>query len=199
LRRDCDELKKAVEFQANSFDYLKKSNSQLTVKLGTYENKTGSKYEISFLKNKTSELEDHQDEMEQYQRKYNLEIHSIPEEPEEDLEVIVKELTEVLDVDIEYSDIDIVHRLNSKLKMRPIIVKFTSYDFKKDIYAASGTLKYFKCPNDQLNNAKAIHINENLTTSRRRLYADVRKRVKQNNWFTSWTRDGKIFVRKERG
>jgi hypothetical protein len=41
-------------------------------------------------------------------------------------------------------------------------------------------LKYFKGTGSKFNGAQAIYTNENLTAYRRRLYTDVRKRLKQN-------------------
>jgi len=49
-----------------------------------------------------------------------------------------------------------------------------------------------------LNGATKIYINENLTAPRKTLFAEVRKRVKQNKWHSTWTLDGKIFVKKDK-
>ena len=82
--------------------------------------------------------------------------------------------------------------------MRPIIVKFLAYFDKKELYEARRKLRTLKDTEDKFNGATRIYINaENLTTSRKILYTEVRKRVKQNNWFASWTYDGNIFVKKE--
>jgi len=104
-----------------------------------------------------------------------------------------------INVDIDYDDldIDIVHRLPSRAKIRPSIVKFKAYEDKSNFYAARGKLKYLN--DHDFNGASSIYINENLTSLRKSLYADVRKRAKQNRWFASWTSDGKILVRKEKG
>jgi len=139
-----------------------------------------------------------QDDLNQYQRKHNLEIHGIPERENEDLEVIVEELGKAVEVEIEYSDID--HRLPSKLKPRLIIVKFKSYNDKSNLYQARWKLRsYVEDPDANLNGAQKIYINENLTSTRKRLFAEVRKRAKQYHWHTASTKDGNIFVRKEKG
>jgi len=157
--------------------------------------------EVRELNFKVNKLEDSQDDLNQYQRKHNLEFHGIPEMDEEDLEAIVGEIAKEIDVDdFEYNDIDIVHRLPSKLKPRPIIVKFKYYNDKKNLYAARWKLKKFQNESEQrLNGAKRIYINENLTSQRRKLFTEVRKRAKQNHWHSAWTTDGKIFIKKERG
>jgi hypothetical protein len=137
--------------------------------------------------------------MNQYQRKYNLEIHGIPEDKDEDLEDVVETIAKEVGVEIESVDIDIVHRLPSKIQPKPIIVKFKHYNDKKLIYEARWKLRHYKGNNDRLNGAQRIYINENLTTERKRLFAEVRKRAKQYSWFNVATKDGKIFVKLEKG
>ncbi|KAK3714628.1 hypothetical protein QZH41_002630 [Actinostola sp. cb2023] len=201
IKKEFEEVKKALDHQSSTIDELTRENIKLKAIATEQERKLKlHKEEVQEFKNKLEELEVFQDEMNQYQRKHNLEIHGIPEKEDEDLEVTIKDLGEVLDVEIEYSDIDIVHRLPSRQSIRPIIVKFLSYSDKKELYEARRKLKTFKnTDGGKLNGATKIYINENLTSSRKRLYAEVRKRVKQNGWFTAWTKDGKIFVKKERG
>lgn len=114
--------------------------------------------------------------MNQYQRKYNFEIHSIPDKSEEDLESMI-EVAKIIEVgnEIDENDIDIVRRLPSRLNARPIIVKFRNYDAKKTLYEARWKLKDYKGKNAELDETDRIFINENLTKQRRVLFAEVRK------------------------
>ena len=155
--------------------------------------------EIVNLKARIGELEDMQDEMQQYQRKYNLEICGIPESEDENLKDVIEAIATEVDVEIDSTDIDIVHRLPSKFRPRPIIVKFSAYDDKKELYESRWKLRRYKGSNEILNGATKVYINENLTTERKRLFAEARKRAKQYNWAGVTTKDGKIFVRKEKG
>lgn len=75
-------------------------------------------------------------------------------------------------------------------------LKFKCYDDKKSLYEAKRKLKTFSGSGDRLNGAKKIYINEHLTAERKKLYAEVRKRAKQYQWFSYSTNDGKIFVKK---
>ena len=43
--------------------------------------------------------------------------------------------------------------------------------------------------------ADIVYINENLTRRRRELFANVWKRKKAEQWHSTWTIDGKIFMK----
>lgn len=196
IKKEYEEIKKAVQFQSNTIDELTQGNAKLEAKCEEQQ------YELNTLKARMNNLDEVQDDLNQYQRKYNVEIHGIPEHDDEDLDEVVEELAKVIGVeDIEGNDIDIVHRLPSKLYPRPIIVKFKIYNDKKHFYAARWKLRNYQKDFDgeKLNGAKKVYINENLTSQRRKLFAEVRKRAKQYNWHSAWTLDGKVFLRKEKG
>ena len=67
------------------------------------------------------------DHLEQYSRKFNLEIRGIPEQENENEEGIVLDLAnECLHIKIEPEDIDIAHRMKKgNIRPRPIIVRLT--------------------------------------------------------------------------
>ena len=83
------------------------------------------------------------DDLEQYTRKFNLVIHRIPERQEEDNVENVISLGNILKVNLTRGDIDIGHRLNtkSKTKTRPIIVRFSNYNAKSQLYKARINLR----------------------------------------------------------
>lgn len=196
ILQEFEVLKEEHRHLKKSVAHILEENEQLTK---TCKNQAK---EIETMKERLSKAEDLLDDMHQYQRKYNLELHGIPEAKGENLESVVEELAQEIDVeDFEESDIDIVHRLPSKLKPRPIIIKFKCYDDKKSFYDARWKLRNF-CNDDdgsKINGAKKIYINENLTAQRRQLFNEVRKRVKQYGWHSATTLDGKIFIKREKG
>ena len=138
------------------------------------------------------------DDLEQYNRKHNLEIHGIPESSEENLSDKIIKLGKILNVHIVNNDIDICHRMATRRSNggpRPIIVRFRSYRAKSELYKSKKHLRSVSL-NNYFHGAEAAYINENLTNYRRELFAKVRKFKKINNWHSAWTIDGKIFVRK---
>lgn len=206
LRNQYEELQKSLEFHIGKLESLETENNKL-------------KKEVSSLKKAVREAEDEIadlnddldgvksdlgsainqiDDLEQYTRKHNLEIHGIPESSEENLADKIIKLGKVLNVHIANSDIDICHRMATRRPNggpRPIIVRFKSYRAKGELYKAKKHLKSVSLSN-YFHNAEAVYINENLTNYRRELFAKVRKFKKNNNRHSAWTIDGKIFVRK---
>ena len=60
----------------------------------------------------------------------------------------------------------------------------------------SKRLRLRKVDNKEKFGVERIFINENLTSRRALLYSKVRKKVKDNPVWNTWTIDGKIFLRK---
>ena len=109
--------------------------------------------------------------MEQYTRKFNLEIIGIPENSECSAEQAIINLATALEVDIDSDDIDIAHRMNVKKKdPRPIIVRFSSYKAKQSLYKAKKKLRNTDLSSTFGPETGSVYINENLTLKRRKLF-----------------------------
>ena len=116
------------------------------------------------------------DDLEQYTRKHNLEIHSIPEKTEENLAEQVITLGNALNViTIRRDDIDICHRMftgRNRSKPRPIIVRFKSQRTEKGLYGVRTSLR-----NQNMSHifqgAGIVYINENLTRMRQEHFTKV--------------------------
>ena len=193
-----NELQKSLEFHINKMEELATENKDL-------------KKEVKSLKETLNEANEERDQLyadlgtainqiddlEQYTRKHNLEIHGIPEKTEENLAEQVITLGNALNVTIRHDDIDICHRLftgRNASKPRPIIVRFKSYRTKKELYGVRKSLKNQNVSHI-FQGAGIVYINENLTRMRRQLFAKVWKRKKSEQWHSAWTIDGKIFVK----
>ena len=118
------------------------------------------------------DLEDKQDDVEQYKRKFNLEIHVYREQgDEEDNSINVMKLGHILGVKL--SSEDIAHRMKIKCKDAPlpIIVHFRNYTAKKNLFKAR-----LKLRNVDLHEigADKLFINENLTAWRAQLFKETR-------------------------
>ena len=112
---------------------------ELEKKVDQLENKLQSSVEQgNILEKKLEEATKMHDNLEQYSRKFNLEIYGIPEQGREDTEEIVLNLAKRLNVNLEPEDIDIAHRMKKgNTRPRPIIVRFTNYYSRKD-YTRTG-------------------------------------------------------------
>ena len=189
LLEENRQLRKSLEFTQTEVQELKSCNVLLTTRIEALEAREK-------IADKTiHDLEEKYDDIEQYSRKFNLEIHGIPERKEEDITQIILDLAEAIDADVREEDIDICHRVyKAEGKARPIIVKFTNYDSKYEMY--SKRLRLRKVDNREKFGVERVFINENLTSRRALLYSKVRKKVKDNSVWNTWTMDGKIFLRK---
>ena len=143
LRTQYEELQKSLDFHIGKLESLEMESNKL-------------KQEVSSLKKAVREAEDdiadlnddldgfksdlgtainQIDDLEQYTRKHNLEIHGIPESAEENLADKIIKFGKILNVHIANNDIDICHRMATRRPNsgpRPIIVRFKSYRAKGD-------------------------------------------------------------------
>ena len=80
------------------------------------------------------------------------------------------------------------HRVGKpeKDKDRPIIVKFTSYRYRKAVFSSRKNLK---------DSHKNVYVNEDLTRNRSKLLYDARQMCKAGALASSWSMDGIVFVK----
>ena len=72
---------------------MKESNKKLASRIEVLEKQE------SLTKKKLQDLEEKCDDIEQYSRKFNLEIHGIPEEEDEDVGQIILQVATKIDAD----------------------------------------------------------------------------------------------------
>ena len=192
LRKDIESLKTSIELNAEQVEALKTENEKLV------QTNSALQSELYELGKRVQTLEYDHDSLEQYTRKFNVEIHGIPEREGENLQDIVIKTGQKMSVDVTIQDIDIVHRLYRKFPaIKTIIVRFTSYKKKREFYQSRFNLKETNIAEIIRGDVEArIFINENLTQYTQELLAKARKKKKANKLYRVWTVDGKIFVRK---
>ncbi len=133
------------------------------------------------------------DAQEQYSRRNCLLLHGIPETELDTDAAVMSVCSEKLGVQLTKASIDRSHRLGyrpntsrdnrprsstGRDKPRPIIIKLTSYDTRRTIFAAKRKLKGTK-----------LVITENLTKTRAQL---LKKAREMDNVEHAWTIDGRI-------
>jgi len=196
----------SLEFSQAKIDDLSSSKSALQAKMESMEKNNfvlETKLQESLMKNALleenewieHELNTKHDVLEQYTRKYNLEIDGVPMVHGEDLEDIVIKLARRIDADVGPEDIDIIHRFKKgNQQPNPIIVRFNNYYSKKEMYYVRH--KLHKLNVRHISGAeKKIYINENLTAQRAALFKKVHNKKQLRQGWKVWTIDGKIFVK----
>ncbi|XP_046685594.1 uncharacterized protein LOC124371301 [Homalodisca vitripennis] len=154
------------------------------------------------LKNKVQKLEERLEDMEQYSRGNCLEIHGIPQEPNEDVLTVVKDVGKALDIDVSDSMIDTCHRLGKRENKGKnyhagIIVKFVRRMDKEEFLRKRRVKRNLNLSHINKPGGEVIYVNESLSPERRRLLALAKAAKREKGYTFLWIRNGKIFLRKE--
>ena len=137
LIEKTDHILSSVSYIANEYDDF---NDKITTKqLGRSNSDEilNLREVVERIKYRQNSTDIHLDELEQYGRRKNLEIHGVPVKPNESTNQVVKTLAKHLNVHLDESHISTSHRLATKLdgkKPPPIIVRFTNRDKKNEIF-----------------------------------------------------------------
>ena len=144
---------------------------------------------VSDLDRDNKSLREEIDTMEQYSRRNCLVVHGIPETKADTGEAVLQVFNGQLNVRVTPDCIDRSHRLGrqqpSSNKPRPVIVKFVSYETRRQVFSAKRRLKGGK-----------VVIKENLTRRRNELLNHART---QPDVKCAWTTDGRIVCLLENG
>ena len=130
------------------------------------------------------------DDLEQRSRNSCLLIHGVEEQLGDSISLAI--VNDRLNISIGEDDIQRSHRLgppnskrplrsNKKKAPRPIIVKFTHYKKRKEVFSAKKNLK-----------GQGIVISENLTVHRYKIYQAAISKFDRK---TVWSSDGRIFAK----
>ncbi|XP_046662820.1 uncharacterized protein LOC124355705 [Homalodisca vitripennis] len=136
------------------------------------------------LKNKVQKLEERLEDMEQYSRGNCLEIHGIPQEPNEDVLTVVK-------------DVDWVRgrtrgKTITQVSLSSSCVVWIKKFLRKRRVKRNLNLSHINKPGGEV-----IYVNESLSPERRSLLALAKAAKRQKGYTFLWIRNGKIFLRKE--
>lgn len=188
------------------------------------ENFEKTNVQLSMMNERLKQLEDHNtslagkmEEMERHSKLSNLIIHGITpsnlptlnddlslhqrtqRETEHSLTSAIVHLCQSkLSLSITEHDISTVHRLPSSANNPngPVIVNFASRRARNDVYNARKLLRSTAQYGQAGQPKERIYINEHLTRSSARLYAAVRKLVKEKVVASTWTYGGIVFAKK---
>ncbi|KAL1448500.1 hypothetical protein WDU94_005605 [Cyamophila willieti] len=132
-------------------------------------------------------------------RRSNVQINNVPEHPDEKMEDIICKMGEKVGVKINFAvDVQAAHRIPSAKSPRPIIVKFSNRQMKKNFIMQTRKAK-LKC--DFLNLAtpsmNPIYINDHLTKTRSNIMFEARSLVRKKTVKSAWTVEGTIFIKRD--
>lgn len=166
------------------------------------------KGDVEVLKKKVAELgkrpgdpqvNEHVEELNQYQRRNNILISGIPETTNENVYDIVCSVAAALDVQIGHGDLDAVHRLPSSKPEVPkqILAKIICRWKKEEMMTAKWHKKTLTTTDINLHGpTRNIYLNDHLTKFNESIAKRARDLKREGHIFSTWTRDCKVFVRK---
>jgi hypothetical protein len=170
---------------------LREDNRRLTNEVSEFKRQIKDKDVI------IEELKLQINDIDQYVRTSNLEIHGVEGSSKEDPALILKKIAEKINVDFREEEFNVVHPLPVRNTGRPptLLIQFTSKTARSN-WLSKG--KAAKLTNKDLggDSDKLIYFNENLTPFNRNLLRETKAKAKLLIYRYVWTKQGKIFVRK---
>ena len=141
---------------------------------------------VTEMGKKIEELEQVTDRQEQYSRRNCLLLHGIEENDHENIDgLAIKFINEKMELDVKHIDIDRTHRIGrrdkTKKKVRPIIIKFSRYNIRAQVFGNKKKLK-----------GSGKSITESLTKKRVGQLEEARSKYGFQN---VWSYDGKILFK----
>ncbi|PFX34174.1 hypothetical protein AWC38_SpisGene1029 [Stylophora pistillata] len=213
IRKEVDSLKAGLKDLRKRFEEIEKSQDFISKKYDTVistikgikEHNDSVKSNIRLIKEDIGKLgndylnvEIQLDELEQYARRDCLEITGIPIVPNDNPALLVKEMSEIMGVNLSPNDISIAHRLPPTQKVKDrLIVYFTRREKRDEMYSNRKRLKSKRTedlpsvvcqPESVAVSHKAqIHVNESLTPYRKRLLGRILQFKRDRNYKFIWT------------
>lgn len=219
-KKDVDELKKTLDFISSQLEDLKEGQREQKQISDKFIKQVTLLEEQNIKKTKQiSALEQRINDLEQYSRNSNVLITglSVPQSyaataavqkrtsgprlrprlntegdagvNELNLEDVVLDLfNNKMAIKLDPDDLENVHLLPSRNKPLLVIVRFVSRKKKYEVMKAKSTLK-----------GKNIYINDHLTRLNAEVFKKTRELKKQNKLEATWTRNGKVFIKRTNG
>ncbi|KAF0313576.1 hypothetical protein FJT64_015908 [Amphibalanus amphitrite] len=151
------------------------------------------------------------DEIEQYSRKYCINIKGVPETQREDPIEIVMNIANGIGVTLQASDIDVAHRIGRSertargVKTRDLCVKFRSYQKRQEMWQSRKALRSKPQAGRRMTRAKGanqgeqvpeVFMYENLTRHRQKVMYVARELKRANKLWAVWSDGGVMKVKK---
>ena len=201
VKQNYDDLQASVNFCSQKITDFEGTIKVLNEKCKTIDKVAA---EGVSLRREYEHLKTRVEELEQYSRRSNLEIQGVPETSGENVSSLLNGVARFLNVEMAASDIDAVHRVphfSGITTPKSIVVKFTRRA-KRDEFLAAAVLKRKSLPAGSPPGfnidgvSDRCFINEHLTSANKALFAKTRLKARASGYLYVWTRDCKIFVRK---
>lgn len=197
LRTDMEDIKKSLSFIGKGFD-----DANLRLERTLNENK-GLRKENEALQCKVFNLERELADCkagllksEQYTRNRNIEIKGAEYEQNEELKDVLKKMGDAIGEPISSDDIDVCHRVPTKVENKTnIIVQFQRRE-KRDKVLEMSRKKRLTNAMLGLPTGSPVYVNEHLCPEMKRILGMAIARKREHNWKFVWTKNGIVLARR---
>ena len=188
---------------STKYDKISLENQRLSKEIMHMQNN------IASLKKRASSSEIRLDNLEEYGRRENLEIHGIPVTKKRKHQRDNQKVASILSVNLDSKNISTSHKLSTvdtKMSAResaakssltpPIIVRFANRDKRNELYCKRSMISKSIAKDNLPSNfmPENLALKENLTKFRKSLFNETKKKIALNYKFL-WTWQGQIFIR----
>lgn len=205
LKPTVEYMKEAVNSMQESVQFFsEKYDSLLALVVSQEKEVKALRTEVSTLQSTvTSQAQSIQrlqgdlNDLEQYDRRPNMEIHGLPLSPGENLEASLCELAQKLSIaEFTASDVVAIHRLPGKRDLPPpVLVRFVSVRRKEPWISARMKLRSLPARSSDAQ----LFFNDNLTRANKELFWQARSSSKTKGYKFVWLKNCRILVRKREG
>lgn len=201
--KEISDIKKSCEFLSNSYDVFLKKQEEQDAKINSLT------HQVEFLTKDSkqkdgiiNELQSRVNEVEQGRLALNVEISGVEQKPCENMMEIVKNIAGKLGIEETLNSVAEVYRANTVRRgmqgMPPsLIVRFTS--LRPRVCWIQKDNNKILTVNDALKDGSTskVYMNEQLTPYNKKLLWMTKQRARVKGYEFAWTKNGKIFARKD--
>nr|XP_054931478.1 uncharacterized protein LOC129386958 [Dermacentor andersoni]XP_054931479.1 uncharacterized protein LOC129386958 [Dermacentor andersoni] len=189
------EIQKSIEFLSNKYESVKSGLEANQTALTQLHARVES---LSETVDAQAELLDKSrcavNDLEQYSRRCNIEIHGLRTNPNENLVSFMADLAQNLDFsEFEANTIASIRRMpNRDSSTPPILVQMRVVASKEKWLALRTKLRNLRTDESH----PQLYFNENLTRTNKELFRLARSKGKENQYKFVWTRNGRVLAKK---
>ncbi|KAL0810710.1 hypothetical protein ABMA28_010034 [Loxostege sticticalis] len=212
-RAEMHEFRGTINSLTSAVDVCNRRLDELTVRVDTVEQQRGDTADstvIAALERTVADLKLELNDRDQELLCNDVEISGIPEEKNERCCHIVLAVAQKLGVKLEERDLVSVERAGparrepaedaAPPRPRPLVVRLARRAQRDQLLAAARVRRDATTAGLGLSaNASRFYVNERLTPVNRNLFYKARSQSSRAQWKYVWTREGKIYARKEHG
>lgn len=190
------EILSSLQFMTAKYDELTTKNLELEITCSKLKN------ENTLLKTEINEIKQDVQKLEEISCERKIEVHGIPYNENEDLNMIIANISENLDYKIEREDIDEAYRIkklqnrNNGNKNFPIVVSFVRKSIKEKFLAMRKKRSMFTNEIGFKEKRSQIYLNEYLPRKKKDLLWKTKQAKLEKRYKFLWVRNGNIMVRK---